>query len=184
MPTIATESGGVFAFSNPYLTPLYSSRSNQRPRTRSIERPLMTVPATKTPAAVSTPIVGAFIDDYEGPAASPQRPLGTVTSRDRFALCIPELLSWGLDIKYRVLQLRELQQAQGFPTDYEIVGTKVDRTEQIGNAVPVGLAKSLCKHVLTDEDPSLASYGVASRGMERRTSRSMRRSLAMTNCVV
>jgi DNA (cytosine-5)-methyltransferase 1 len=39
------------------------------------------------------------------------------------------------------------------------VGTKEARTTQIGNAVPVNLAKSLCKHALTAEDPSLASYG-------------------------
>lgn len=65
MPTIATERGGVFAFSNPFLAPLYSSRSNQRPRTRAIDRPVMTVPDTKTPAAVSTLVLGAFVDDYE-----------------------------------------------------------------------------------------------------------------------
>jgi len=129
---------------------------------------MMTVPASKTPAALTTPVVGAFIDDYEGPAASPERPLGTITSRDRFALCIPDLWPWGLDIKYRMLQPQELKQAQGFPADYEIVGTKADQTSQIGNAVPVGLAKSLCKHVLTDEDPSLASYGggITSDGTE------------------
>lgn len=144
---------------SPYLAPLYNPRSGQRPRTRSVDRPLMTVPASKSPAAVTTPRLRPFIDDYEGPAKALDSPLGTITSRDRFALCVPELWPWGLDVRYRMLQPDELKQAQGFPRDYDTAGTKADRTKQIGNAVPVGLAKSLCKHVLTAEDPSLASYG-------------------------
>jgi len=36
-------------------------------------------------------------------------------------------------------------------TRYEIAGTKPDHTEQIGNVVPVNLAKSLVKSLLTDE---------------------------------
>jgi DNA (cytosine-5)-methyltransferase 1 len=159
MPTIATEKGGVFALSSPYLCPLYNPRPGQRPRTRSVDRPLMTVTASKSPAAVTTPVVQPFIDDYEGPPKAVDQPLGTITSRDRFALCVPELWPWGLDVRYRMLQPRELKQAQGFSTDYEIVGTKKDRTSQIGNSVPVNLAKSLCKHVLTAEEPSLATYG-------------------------
>ena len=109
--------------------------------------------------AMSLPVLRPFIDDYEGPAKSLEEPLGTVTSRDRFALVVPELWPWGLDVQYRMLQPHELKRAQGFPADYELTGTKTDRTSQIGNAVPVGLAKSLCKHVLTAEDPSLASFG-------------------------
>jgi len=159
MPTIATEKGGVFALSSPFLTPLYSERSGQRPRTRDIDRPLMTVPSSKSPAAVTSPVLRPFIDDYEGTAKGLHEPLGTVTSRDRFALCVPELWPWGLDVRYRMLQPRELKQAQGFPADYEISGTKTDRTEQIGNAVPVNMAKALCKHVITDENPSLGSFG-------------------------
>jgi DNA (cytosine-5)-methyltransferase 1 len=143
----------------PFLSPLYNPREGQRPRTRASDRPLMTVPASKSPAAVTTPLVRPFVDDYEGPAKPVSEPLGTITSRDRFALVVPELWPWGLDVRYRMLQPRELKQAQGFPAEYEIVGTKTDRTSQIGNAVPIGLAKALCKHVLTAEDPSLKSFG-------------------------
>lgn len=141
-----------------HLTPLYNGRAGQRPRTRSIDRPLMTVPASKSPAGVSVPEL-AFIDDYEGPAQSLANPLGTLTKRDRFALVVPDLYPWGLDIKYRMLQPRELKQAQGFPADYRIVGSKEDRKKQIGNAVPVGLASALVEHVLTADDPSLGTFG-------------------------
>ena len=159
MPTIATERGGVWALSSPYLTPLYNGRTGQRPRTRSVDRPLMTVPASKQPGAVTMPQVMVFLDDCQGPAQALDTSLKTQPASDRYALCIPELWPWGLDVRYRMLQPDELKQAQGFPADYDIVGSKADRTEQIGNAVPVNLARTLCEHVLSAEDPSLASYG-------------------------
>jgi DNA (cytosine-5)-methyltransferase 1 len=177
-----------------HLTPMYNATGGQRPRTRSLDRPLMTVTANKPAPAMLTspsllrwshggatldvadpmptiatekggvfslsqPVVRPFIDDYEGPAKPVTDGLGTVTGRDRFALVVPELWPWGLDVRYRMLQPSELKQAQGFPEGYEITGTKTDRTKQIGNAVPVHMAKNLCKHVLTSDDPSLASYG-------------------------
>ena len=67
-------------------------------------------------------------------------PLPTVTTRDRFALVVPDALSYGLDIRFRMLQPRELAAAMGFPSDYEFAGNKTETTKQIGNAVPVNLA--------------------------------------------
>jgi DNA (cytosine-5)-methyltransferase 1 len=126
----------------------------------SVSDPMPTIATEKGGVfALSNPIVRPFIDDYEGPAKPLDQPLGTVTSRDRFALCVPEMWPWGLDIRYRMLQPDELKQAQGFPADYEIVGTKQNRTEQIGNAVPVNMAKALCTHALTPGDPDLGTYG-------------------------
>ncbi|MFB6071129.1 MAG: DNA cytosine methyltransferase [Halanaeroarchaeum sp.] len=144
---------------SPFLTPLYSERTTQSPRTRSTDRPLMTVPSSKSPAAVTSPIFWPFIDDYQGPAPLIEEPIGAVTGKDRFALVVPELWPWGLDVRYRMIQPRELKQAQGFPEDYEIAGTKTQRTKQIGNAVPVNLARNLVKHVLTLQEPSLGSFG-------------------------
>lgn len=140
----------------PHLCPLYQERKGQRQRTREIDRPLMTVPASKAPAGLACP----FIDDFEGPAKDPEAPLATLETRDRFALCVPEAWPWGLDVKYRMLKPSELKQAQGFPPDYEIRGSsKGDVKEQIGNAVPVNTAKALCKHLLDIEEPSLSTYG-------------------------
>ncbi|MFT4920900.1 MAG: DNA (cytosine-5)-methyltransferase 1 [Haloarculaceae archaeon] len=135
MPTIATEKGGVFALSAPSLWPLLSPSPTQ-----------------------TLPVVEPFIDDYEGPAASLKEPLGTVTSKDRFALFTPELHPWGLDVRFRMLQPRELKRAQGFPDDYEIHGTKTDTTRQIGNAVPVNLAQNLVESLLSQTMPALKDY--------------------------
>jgi DNA (cytosine-5)-methyltransferase 1 len=86
-------------------------------------------------------------------------PLPTITSRDRFALIVPELYPFGLDIQYRMLQPHELAAAMGFPPEYEFAGSKTEVTEQIGNAVPVNTAKALTKRLLINESPDLHNYG-------------------------
>nr|WP_255291606.1 DNA cytosine methyltransferase [Natrinema sp. CBA1119] len=112
--------------------------------------------------AISNPIVEPFLVEYYGKATPNDidDPLPTVPTKDRFALCVPEVFPYGLDVRYRMLEPDELKQAQGFPADYELAGdTKTDVTEQIGNAVPVTLARALCRHLLVDETPSLSTFG-------------------------
>jgi DNA (cytosine-5)-methyltransferase 1 len=159
MPTIATEKGGAFALSAPYLTPMYNATGGQRPRTRPLDRPLMTVLASKSPSGLATPYLVEYYGNSDGPQPLDE-PLPTVTKKERFALIVPECYPWGLDVRYRMLQPRELKQAQGFPADYEIYGErKKDVTAQIGNAVPVNLVRSLARHLLADETPSLSNFG-------------------------
>ena len=50
-----------------------------------------------------------------------------------------------VDIKMRMLKIPELLQIQGFPKDYQLVGTQADQKKQIGNAVEVNTAKALIK---------------------------------------
>ena len=52
----------------------------------------------------------------------------------------------------------ELARAQGFPDEYDFAGTKTDTTEQIGNAVPVNLARALVTSLLRSTRPSLRDY--------------------------
>src|SRR5699024_4531642 len=80
----------------------------------------------------------------------------TVRAVDLF--CGAGGLSWGLDVRFRMLQPRELAAAMGFPEGYDIVGTKTEVTKQIGNAVPVHLATALCEQLLAERDPTLLSY--------------------------
>jgi len=112
--------------------------------------------------ALSSPIVAPFLVEYYGNATpnAVDDSLPTVTKKDRFALCVPEVFPYGLDVRYRMLEPDELKQAQGFPADYELAGgTKKAVTEQIGNAVPVNLARALCRHLLVNETPSLSTFG-------------------------
>ncbi|WP_135823035.1 DNA cytosine methyltransferase [Halostella litorea] len=158
LPTVATEKGGAFALTAPYLTPMYNASGSQRPRTRSPDRPIMTVPASKSPSGLATPYLVEYYGNSDGPQPLDD-PLPTVTSKDTFALVVPECYPWGLDVRYRMLQPRELKQAQGFPADYELAGDrKKDITAQIGNAVPVNLAASLVGHLLADDTPSLSNF--------------------------
>jgi len=161
VPAIQT-TGGDFNLAAPYLTPLYNGRKGQSPRSRSLDRPLMTVPASKSPAQLITP-EAAFIDDCQGEPKPLDKPLNTQPASDRFALVVPDLVQDGLqmalDVKYRMLKPTELKQAQGFSKDFELKGSKTKRTEQIGNAVPVNMARAVLLHALSDESVSLASFG-------------------------
>jgi DNA (cytosine-5)-methyltransferase 1 len=113
------------------------------------EEPLHTVTASNHDGHLITPHLVTFYGN--GGAKSVDEPLPTVTTRDRFALAVPQLWPWGLDVRFRMLQPRELARAMGFPDSYEFAGNKTDTVRQIGNAVAVNTAKALCEALLTDE---------------------------------
>ena len=50
-----------------------------------------------------------------------------------------------VDIKMRMLKIKELLQIQGFPKDYKLMGTKTDQKKFIGNAVECTIAKALAE---------------------------------------
>jgi len=150
MPTIPASKipGGVC---QPSLVKYYGRHD----AIQSAANPLATI-RTENTFGVSDP----YLVDYygNGRAISTERPLPTQPTRDTFALVVPELWPLGLDIKFRMLKPAELAAAQGFPQDYAFAGTKTETVKQIGNAVPVHLAQSLCEEVLIGEQPTLDSY--------------------------
>lgn len=107
--------------------------------------------------------VRAFLFKYYGSGGqwgSLDRPLATITVKDRLALGIvmvgrqPYQI---VDIGMRMLTPRELFRAQGFPEDYEIEkgyeGKRVTKTDQVarcGNSVPPHMAEALVKANLSD----------------------------------
>ncbi len=52
------------------------------------------------------------------------------------------------DIKVRMLRIPELLQIQGFPKDYDLLGTQAEQKKYIGNAVEVNCAKALVRKFL------------------------------------
>ena len=54
------------------------------------------------------------------------------------------------DILYRMLQPPELARATSFPDDYQFAGNKTEVTRQIGNAVPIKMARALVRAALWD----------------------------------
>ena len=50
-----------------------------------------------------------------------------------------------IDVKMRMLNIRELKRIQGFPEDYSLIGSQAEQKKFIGNAVEVNMARVLCE---------------------------------------
>jgi DNA (cytosine-5)-methyltransferase 1 len=118
-------------------------------KARGVSEPLNTILAREYLSLV-TP----YLVKYNGTAnaISIDEPLDTVTSKDRFALAVPNFKEGNgyflLDILYRMLLPRELAAAMSFPRSYVFLGNREQQVKQIGNAVPVQLAKALVTAIL------------------------------------
>lgn len=116
-----------------------------------IDEPLTTVSCSGAHHAE----VQAFLVKYfsNGAAKSVDEPLDTVTTRDRFALVTIHGEEYIItDIRMRMLQPRELFNAQGFPEEYIIDrdadGHAYSKTKQVarcGNAVTPPVATALVR---------------------------------------
>ena len=145
LSTICTESRGISLVS-PFI--IQASHSARPDRVKDIETPLSTI--------VGKPdhyLVDPFIVKYYGAgsgAAPIDKPLGAITTDDRFGLVRPMLVEIGdqkylLDILFRMLSPKELAAAHSFPEDYYFAGNKSEIVRQIGNSVPVKTSENLCK---------------------------------------
>lgn len=99
--------------------------------------------------------VRAFLTTYYGSGISSKlsSPLPTVVSRDKFGLVVVGGLNYQIaDIGMRMLEPRELFNAQGFPPDYiidkDFTGKQYPKAAQVamcGNAVPPVFAEALTR---------------------------------------
>jgi DNA (cytosine-5)-methyltransferase 1 len=146
MPTITAnyEHIGVV---RPFLVQYHGASYPGGDRVRSVDEPLATVAAGGNQHGLVQP----FLIKYYGAGIGQPvtEPLGTVTSKDHFALCVPMTDGlYLLDILFRMLRPDELAAAMSFPKTYCFSGNREEKVRQIGNAVPVNLAKALCKEML------------------------------------
>ena len=118
---------------------------------QKVDEPLSTISCSGAHhAEVQTFIVKYF---STGTAKPLDEPLDTITTKDRFALVTIHGEEYIItDIKMRMLQPRELFNAQGFPSDYIIDkdcnGRSYPKTKQVarcGNAVTPPVAAALVK---------------------------------------
>lgn len=72
---------------------------------------------------------------------SSDRPIGTLTTVDRYALVRGD--------RGRMLSVAELKRLSSFPESYALTGTKRDCVKQIGNSVPPLLAQHVVAEVLS-----------------------------------
>lgn len=95
-----------------------------------------------------------YLISYYGNGGSSKisSPVPTVSTKDRFALIQPQVMidgaAYKMEILYRMLTPRELASAMSFPKEYQFVGNRTQVVRQIGNAVAVGVAKSLVLSML------------------------------------
>ncbi len=124
---------------------------------QALDEPLTTVSCSGAHHAE----VQAFLMKYyhTGGPKSVEEPLDTVTAKDRFALVTIHGEEYIItDIKMRMLQPRELFNAQGFPPDYVIDrdanGNPYPKTKQVarcGNAVTPQVPTALVRANLPEE---------------------------------
>ncbi len=50
-----------------------------------------------------------------------------------------------IDIKMRMLNIRELKRIMGFPENYTLIGTSAEQLKYVGNAVEVNMSRVLCE---------------------------------------
>ncbi|MBR0576769.1 DNA cytosine methyltransferase [Proteiniclasticum sp. BAD-10] len=116
-------------------------------------------PLATTTAVNKSLLVKAFLLKYYGSIENNQsikEPLHTITSKDRFGLVTVHGEDYIItDIRMRMLQPRELYNAQGFPESYIIEGMpKTEQVKKVGNsvcpAIPIALVEAnlpeLCKN--------------------------------------
>ena len=129
----------------PFLVPNFGERDGQAPRTHAVGDPLPSV--TSHGAGI---LVEPFLTSYYGTStvSSIEAPVPTVTTKDRFGLVQPVINGRALDIRFRMLEPRELAAAMGFPGNYAFSGSRTDIVRQIGNAVAVQTARWLCRALL------------------------------------
>lgn len=118
-------------------------RAGQAPRVHSLDDPLPTI--TSRGAAE---LVDATVTPAEAEALRRAAEQGRLVSIDG-ALHV-------LDIRFRMLEPSELARASGFSdqeAEYEFAGNKTDITRQIGNAVPVNMARALVTALFAEHAP-------------------------------
>ncbi len=144
VPTVTSR--GVGSLVEPYIVPCAYGSKNGDDRSYEIGEPLKTVTGSNTFALIE-PFLVKFNTGSD--AVSVDDPVPTITTKDRFGLCIPQIGAV-IDIRFRMLQPHELAAAMSFPKTYQFVGNREHKVKQIGNAVPCFTAQALCKAVLSD----------------------------------
>jgi DNA (cytosine-5)-methyltransferase 1 len=173
LPTITTK--GRFGLVQPFLVQnrLYGREKSGGPvrAPHSVDNPLPAVTGHGAGALVD-PIMFQVNHTGDSPRTNPVTdPLPVITTKRSLGLAVPVIQGYNgaeidprrlvmidgqlhiLDIRFRMLNNLELARAMGFSdkeTTYEFVGNASDVTRQIGNAVPVGLAKALVLAIFKD----------------------------------
>jgi DNA (cytosine-5)-methyltransferase 1 len=122
-------------------------------RNRVLEEPLPTVTGARRRELACIPAFARTAAWGERAGQAPRvhsvdEPTPTICATGRIQVAVAEPVTNGrtYDIRFRMLEPKELARAIGFSDEYaayEFAGNKTEITKQIGNAVPVNLAAAL-----------------------------------------
>lgn len=146
------------ALLEPFLVPNKGERGGQQPRTESLDNPLHVVTATGNTGNIVEPLMVEYYSN--GKARPVTEPVPVLPTHDRVALAIPLSDGRYLDIRFRMLAVKELSAAMGFPEDYRFLGTKSDQVKMIGNAVEVNMARALSLSLMRGKRIGIQDFGV------------------------
>ncbi|MET8428329.1 DNA cytosine methyltransferase [Nocardia sp. NPDC004860] len=155
--TTRAETGLAFL---PFVTELRGGSSDARPVTDA----LSTVTASgnhhglvSPPTDVPHQVWQALMIPYYGTGAAypVDRPMGALSTRDRYAV-VEALTDCDIaDVRFRMFQPGEIGAAMAFVNDYTVLGTKREQVRQYGNAVTPPVAEILVSalvEAVTGED--------------------------------
>lgn len=146
LPTQSTKDR--FGIVEPFIVRITQTGS-EGDQVRDVNKPLPTI-MTKEELAVCQPFLVPNFGERVGQdprVHSIDKPVPAVTSAGAGCLVMPEYDGKRLEIKFRMLLPHELARAMSFG-NYKFSGNRVEVVKQIGNAVPVNLAKHLCLALL------------------------------------
>jgi DNA (cytosine-5)-methyltransferase 1 len=138
--TVVTEQHAALV--QPFIIPTNHGKDK---RSHSVDKPMPTITSVD-----AWGVIQPFVLGQQSCAAprSVDKPIPTVASAGAIALVQPKIDGHVLDIHFRMLKPHELARAMSFGDDYKFEGNREAQVKQIGNAVPVMLAKELCKALL------------------------------------
>lgn len=142
-----------------FLISYYTEQSEKEVRGLSLNTPLHTI----TAGGNRFGLVTAFLTKYYGQSTAQglNEPLHTITTKDRFALTAVRTNGYHVtDIGLRMLQPHELFAGQGFPSNYQHPGKKVEQIKRVGNSVPPPLPDALVRANLPEMCANSSRYAV------------------------
>jgi len=146
LPTLRTTSRGI-GIVEPFIC---ANRTHNAPR--SVEDPMA---ALTTAHGGGIMLVEPYLvrsnrgPDWGDVVRNLEDPLPTVTQKNGVGLVEPKIEGGRLVLLHRMLQPEELALGQDFE-GYEFAGTREEQTKQIGNAVPIKLARAITSAAFHD----------------------------------
>ena len=139
VPTLTTSHAHMLI--TQFITKSYNSSDNPGSKVQGVNEPSGTITCTN-----KLGIVTQFLTRQQNSNGHPEyniqdieQAISTLTTKEKHAL-ITQTIG---DIYFRFISIQEAKELQGFPKDYQLIGTKAEQLRHIGNSVVPLMAQKL-----------------------------------------